>query len=172
MQQTPEHRGTIELFASGLGLMLYSSTAGDRLDDGRDYMPAGQELSEPLRNMVECEQRVVLLGTGSPQLNYLIRVFAGEPTPVLRNSAGSTARFGIQLDGRALLVRDGYDPMNWSSDSPFVQRIPMDDGYYVVDALWVPDGEVTAMVVELYFQPAGDRIGGDGWPYLEYRLPG
>jgi len=68
---------TVELYATGLGIMLYSPGAVVALKDGVDYMPAGGELADPLRTLVEVDQRAVLLGSGSPQLDYIISVHQG-----------------------------------------------------------------------------------------------
>ena len=45
----------------------------------------------------------------------------------------------------------------------------MADGYYSVDAFLVPDNR-EAMTVHLFLQPSRERMPGNEWPYLEYRV--
>jgi hypothetical protein len=72
---------TIRLTAYGLGLMICSPAAVRALEKGGDYMPPGDPLREPLRSLVEKEQRVVLLGT-----------FASSTSPPARSSPTSKRR--------------------------------------------------------------------------------
>lgn len=160
---------TVELHAAGLGLMLYSPCVEALLEDGRDYMPPGKCLVSPLREMVERDQQVVFLGTGSPQLDYMVHVELGEPRSELARQAPARVRFGLDIAGGTLCVRDGYDPMEWHSAGESVHRVPMGDGYHVVDALWIPD-DPDRMTIHLCFCRADERISGDGWPYLPFRV--
>lgn len=159
---------TITLYAAGLGLMLYSPKATRALEDGRDYMPVGQ-LEEPLRTLV-AEQDVVLLGTGSPQLDYELHVHQAPPPALLQKRAAAKVVFGMRIAGGQLLVRDGYDPMEWHRAGESLRRTAMPDGYYRVTALWLRDETRAAMIVHLYFQATTRRVPGDGWPYLGYRV--
>ncbi len=158
---------TVELHAFGLGLMLYSPVVEALLEEGHDYMPADENLAVPLQTLVDRDQRVVLLGTGSPQLDYVVHVWRGAPPVDLVERAASHVRFGLDVAGGELRLRDGYDPMEWRTEGDSVRRVPMPDGYYAVDGLWVPDDQ-DAMIVHLFFLRTEERLAGTGWPFLEY----
>jgi len=118
---------------------------------------------------VEKEQRVALLGTGSPQLDYVVHVTTGSPDGAIESRAASRVCFGLRIEGGELCIRDGYDPMEWHAEGESVRRMPIPDGYYAVTALWTPTND-GAMTIHLFFQQTNERIEGDGWPYLEYRV--
>jgi hypothetical protein len=158
----------LKLFAAGLGLMLYSPHATRALRAGHDYMPGG-ELEDPLRTLV-ARQDVVLLGTGSPQLDYEVYVHLTPPPRSARQRAAAVVVFGLRIAGDELLVRDGYDPMEWRCSGESLRRTPVPDGYYRVTALWVPDQTREAMIVRLHLQATKRRVRGNGWPYLGYRI--
>ena len=113
-------------------------------------------------------QKVVLLGTGSPQLDYAIRV-AG-PAAAMSSEAWKATEFGVWIEGGLLAIRDGYAPMEWLVDDPYEIRFSVRDGYYRVRALWVPrrDGSDADMHIDLVIEPTSERVPGDGWPILMY----
>jgi hypothetical protein len=171
--------GTLELYASGLGLMLYSPGAVAGLREAEDYYTPAGGLREPLAARVEREQRIVMLGTGSPQLDYRVHVSAGAPKAALTKAATARARFALKINGGCLLVRDGYDPMEWEAEAAHIQHVAVPDRYYAVDALHVgafgvkpphrPDDPDGPMVIHLFINPTARRIASDGWPFLKYR---
>jgi hypothetical protein len=148
--------------------MLYSPEPVRVLVEGRDYMPGG-ELVEPLRGLV-ARQEVALLGTGSPELDYELSVRLSPPPAATVKQAAAKVAFGLRIAGGKLLVRDGYDPMEWHRTGESVRRCAVPDGYYRVTALWIADDERDPMVVQLYLQTASRKVPGDGWPYLGYRV--
>jgi hypothetical protein len=154
----------------GLGLMICSPAAVRALETGYDYMPTGGPLREPLRSLVEKEQRVVLLGTGSPEVDYAIIPHTGPPSRAARRSAAAEVRFGLHVEGGTVCVRDGYDPMEWTRRVPRRQAFPAADGYYGVHALWVDSEPDADMAILLCFQRRARRLPGNGWPYLGYRV--
>jgi hypothetical protein len=155
------------LHAGGLGLIIFSPSVLAHIPEGADFMselgcePKGR-LYEPLVQT----QRVVLLGTGSPQTDYAIRVVP----PAAAGQALDAAEFGLSIEGGVLAIRDGYAPMEWLVDDPYEIRFSVPDGYYRVRALWVPrrDGSDADMHIDLVFEPASERVPGDGWPTLMY----
>ncbi|NUO50458.1 MAG: hypothetical protein HOV80_16510 [Polyangiaceae bacterium] len=149
--------------------MLYSPAVERMLEEGRDYMPPGASLESPVRDLVEEEQRVVLLGTGSPQLHYTLHIHFDATVPNIRPRPSASVRFGISIAGGELCVRDGYDLMAWHADGKGVRRVPVTDGYYAVDALWIPTSH-ERMTIYLVLQVERERIAGGGWPYLGYRV--
>jgi len=161
---------TVELSAYGLGLMICSPDAVRALEEGADYMPGRRPLREPLRTLVETEQRVVLLGTGSPQLDYAILPRVGPPPAAARRSAAADVRFGLHVEGGTVCVRDGYDPMQWKPRLPRSQTFPLTDGYYGVHALSVDSGPDADMTILMCFERRARKLPGHGWPYLGYRV--
>jgi hypothetical protein len=149
--------------------MICSPDAVSGLKEGGDYMPARGPLREPLRSLVEVEQRVVLLGTGSPEVRYAVIPHL-RPTPApTRKTALASARFGLHVEGGTVCVRDGYDPMKWTTRVPLRQTFPVADGYYGVTALSMPPERGAEMMILLSFERRARRLAGDGWPYLGYR---
>jgi len=112
---------------------------------------------------------LVLLATGSPQLDYVLVVHLNSAPVSFDLAAGASTRFGMFIEGEQLLVRDGYDPMEWSASGDSVRSVPLPDAYYAVDAIWVPDRS-EKMVVHLFFRTAAVKVPGNGWPLLEYRV--
>ncbi len=161
---------TIRLSAYGLGLMIYSPTAVRALEAGYNYMPTNGPLREPLRSQVEEKQRVVLLGTGSPEIDYAIIPHDGPVSRAARRSAAAEVRFGLRVEGRSVCVRDGYAPMEWTRRVSRRQTFPLADGYYGVHALWVDSEPDAVMTILLCFQRRARRLAGNGWPYLGYRV--
>lgn len=161
---------TIRLNAAGLGLMICSPAAVRALEAGYDYMPTDGGLREPLRSLVEADQRVVLLGTRSPEVDYAIMPHAGPASRAARESAAAEVRFGLRVEGEVVCVRDGYDPMEWTRRVPRRQTFALADGYYGVHALWVEGERDAEMTILLSFEPRVRRLSGNGWPYLGYRV--
>jgi hypothetical protein len=161
---SPTPLAVLELHAAGLGLMLYSPARVVGLEVGADYMPAGEMLWPPLDALVGAHD-VVFLGTGSPQLDYQLRVFTGA-APLA--DADTRVDFGLRIGGGALCARDGYDAMDWSPAGESLRTAAVADGAYAVTAVWRPGGGV--MRIDLYLQLADGELVGDGWPYLAYRV--
>ena len=158
--------GTIQHFyASGLGLMLCSPEAVEGLAPGSDTMPRGGELREPLRSLVQ-SQRVVFLQTGSPQLYYDLEVH-DEPPPAA--GAAARCRFGLRIEGGALWVRDGYDPMEWEAMPDSLKPVPVRDGDYAVDACWIKAENDGVMKITLHFIADPMPPVGTDWPKLLYQ---
>jgi hypothetical protein len=151
--------------------MIASPIATRAMGRDQDYMT--DPLREPLRMLVETEQLVVLLGTGSPQLNYAVSAHVGAPTIARKRAALAQTKFGLHVKGGEVCVRDGYDPMRWNPRTPRKQTFAMRDGYYAVHALWTEasGGTLDAdMVIALWFERRTRKVPGSGWPYLAYRV--
>jgi hypothetical protein len=160
------------LHAGGLGLILFSPPVLAHIPEGADFMseldcePRGRLYDSLLRT-----QRVVLLGTGSPQLDYAIRIVppaAAAPGQAALNAS----EFGLSIEGGILAIRDGYAPMEWLVEDPYELRFPVGDGYYRVHALWVPrrNGSDADMHIDLVFEPTPEEVPGDGWPTLMFNI--
>lgn len=154
------------LHASGLGLMVYSPSATDEIAEGSDTMPVGGALLPPLDRLVR-EQRVVFLATGSPQLDYALEVHVSAGAPP--EDALASVAFPVEVSGGVLAFRDGYDPMDWTRDPPHLVRFTVPDGYYRVDAYWLPAPDL--MRIRFVLSPSAVRLESDGWPELMYTVP-
>jgi hypothetical protein len=167
----PATVSTRKLFAAGLGLMLHSPEPVRVLVKGRDYHPAGGDLQPPLTKLLK-QQHVVFFGTGSPQLDYVLKIRRGPLPKSLAARAREKVRFGIDVVGGALCIRDGYDPMDWGARDQVVRRVAVPDGYYALTAYWEPtDADAEGrMLLHFTLERAKQRIRGDGWPFLPFRL--
>ncbi|HEY7553082.1 MAG TPA: hypothetical protein VH913_26615 [Hyphomicrobiaceae bacterium] len=160
-----------KLYAAGLGLMLFSPSALTDIPEGADFMSdLGSEPRGRLYDTLVATHRVVLLGTGSPQIYYSIRVVTAPAAP-----AGRVLRateFGLGIEGGILAIRDGYAPMEWSIRDPYEIRFAVADGYHRVRALWMPrpDDSDADMHVCLAMEPTSRPVPGDGWPTLMYSV--
>lgn len=157
-----------QIYASGLGLALFSPPVFAGFPEGADFMSA-LFLGGGLYDALVKTQKVVLLGTGSPQLYYLVRVVSPSEAEAVRPL--KTAEFGLWIDG-GLAIRDGYAPMDWLKDDPGEIRFPVTDGYYRVCALWTPrPPDVEAdMCIDLAFERTSKHAPGDGWPELFFKV--
>jgi len=139
---------TVELYASGPGLILHSPSAGAVFEPGIDYSndlkPGAGAVGEALAS-----GRVVLLSTGSPGLEYtLVFVAAGSPT-VLREEPLARAQFSLVVTDGCLFVRDGYITTRWGDQDYATEKVELPNGFYVVDARWMPSGRHAHMVIYL-----------------------
>ena len=157
------------LHAGGLGLIMFSPSVLAHISEGADFMSElGCEPKGRLSESLVQTQRVALLGTGSPQTDYAIRVVP--PAAAVPGEALKATEFGLWIEGGLLAIRDGYAPMDWLVDDPYELRFTVPDGYYRVRALWMPrrDGSDTDMHIDLVFEPTSELVPGDGWPTLMY----
>ena len=150
-------------------MILFSPSVLAHIPEGADFMteldcePKGRRYDSLVQT-----QRVVLLGTGSPETNYAIRVVGG--AAAVSSEALKATEFGLWIEGDLLAIRDGYAPMEWLVDDPYEIRFSVRNGYHRVRALWVPrrDGSDADMHIDLIFEPTSERVPGDGWPTLMY----
>jgi hypothetical protein len=154
------------IHAVGLGLMLFSPRALAAMPVKSDFMRALEPGGAHYATLV-ATGRVVLLGTGSPQVDYRLNVRSeGAPVP----KALARISFAMEI-ADALAVRDGYAPMSWQPDDPEELRFPLPTGRYAVEAAWVRgDGGPFDMAIDLLFRADPQAPPGDGWPYLELRI--
>jgi hypothetical protein len=153
-----------------LGLVLFSPPVFADIPNGADFMSdLGLEPKGRLYDQLVLTQRVVLLGSGSPEINYCIRVMFPSEAAVAGKPLGEV-EFGLWIQGGVLAIRDGYEPMHWSVHDPYEIRFPVPDGYHRVRALWMPrPGDSDAdMHLWLLMEQASKRVPGDGWPVLMY----
>jgi hypothetical protein len=154
------------IHAVGLGLMLFSPQALSAMQAGSDFMRALEPGGDRYATLV-ATGRVVLLGTGSPQVDYRLRV-RDDGAP----AADALARTSFAMEiADALAVRDGYAAMSWQPHDPEELRFALPSGRYAVEAAWVrSDAPRVDMAIDLLFRADPHAPAGDGWPYLELRI--
>jgi hypothetical protein len=140
---------TIDLFASGLGLALFSPEV-------RNNQIHDDEVKKNLK-----EQKLVLIATGSPQLDYSIHpIIEKPPASVMKSKNLISAKFGIHVTDNLLIIADGY-----AVDHDFIcdyemRELTIPDGYYQVTAIYDPSIEVphSSMHIDLYFQRSNEKV--------------
>jgi hypothetical protein len=151
------------IHAVGLGLMLFSPQALAAMPAGSDFMHALEPGGARYATLVAAG-RVVLLGTGSPQVDYRLRVSNGGAPAA---EAFARTSFAMEIED-ALAVRDGYAAMDWQIDDRDELRFPLATGRYSVEAAWVScDAPRVDMAIDLCFRADPHAPPGDGWPSLE-----
>lgn len=137
------------LFATGLGLLVSSrgsvEALGARADD--------PEIASMIQN-----QAIVLLQTGSPELDYNISVrLTNAPMNRQAGSHATSVRFGLIVRGGALSVADGSELDELGRGTRFI-HFPVPDGYYAVDAIWVPSPHHRHMNIIFALCPTTDTV--------------
>lgn len=134
-------------------------------------MPA-IEHGQPQAGVLLATQQLVLLGTGSPQLYYRFVLHQRAATNTELDRAASRADYGLVLQRGGLVIRDGYDLMEWEATTPHAICFDTAPGMFNVTALWLPDvphGKAD-MVISLFLTPTERPRPGDGWPFLRFDL--
>ena len=158
----------VELYAHGPGLMLHSPSAATAFQSGKDYSsslgPGDGELGEALAT-----GRVVLLSTGSPGLDYTV-ILADSNSPLeLSDKPLARAQFSLVVTDGCLLVRDGYVTTRWGDEAYATERIVLADGFYLVDARWMPSFRNGHMLIHLLLGRTDDPPKNClGWVDLEF----
>jgi hypothetical protein len=108
--------------------------------------------------------RVVLLGTGSPQLYYEFELDFGPPPSCSDDEVEEV--FSLVVGEHGVSVRDGYDLMEWSRETDNELLLAMPAGPLLVQARasrWIED----PVRIRLYVRPCDEAdLHGDGWAYL------
>jgi len=146
------------------GFLLHSPSAVASFVDGQAYYPAPEEVEE-----LFATGRFAVVSTGSPELDYVVRLASGSPSAADVKRARAKARFLFRVTDGEIVVRDGYALNEWGQGGYACEAVPFADGEYQVDALWIRSEKYCEMPVELYFSPrAFKRIKGTGWTDLDY----
>ncbi len=137
--------GSIQLYACGLGIILYS----------RSLLPAlRSEASSAERDRLYSNAltsgRAVRIATGSPQLYYhcsfSTRPASGDPRVRARTT------FGLCLDGNGLGLCDGYAELDWADQGYQHEVVEIPSGYYSVDAAYLGEARDPKADMALFFQ--------------------
>lgn len=127
---------TVHLYASGPGLLLHSPSAAGVFQDGVNYadrlLPGEGAIGEALSS-----GRVVLLSTGSPGLEYSVEFSDTRSNDVSEQDVLSSVKFSLAVTDGQLLVRDGYVTTRWGDPGYAVEAVPLQNGFYDVDARWL-----------------------------------
>jgi hypothetical protein len=122
--------GSGRLYASGLGIVLYS-------DELRQALLAAE--SEADRSAVYdralMEGRAVRIATGSPQLYYEC-LFSNQSLPGTAPIVAQTT-FGLRIDGPSLGLCDGYAELDWSDRGYQHESVTVSAGLFRVDACYL-----------------------------------
>ncbi len=146
------------------GFLLHSPSAVASFVDGQAYYPPPKEVAE-----LFATGRFAVVSTGSPELDYVVRVQSGPPSAQDEKRSRAQTRFLFRVTDGELVVRDGYALNTWGRDGYACESVPFADGEYQIDALWIPSETYCEMPVELYFTPhAFERVNGSGWADLDY----
>lgn len=160
------------LYAAAPGLLISSGDALALLEAGLDHqclLDAGRGTARELI----AAHRLVCLGTGSPELTYRFLLDPGEPNPDELAAGGATDTFDLDVGAGGLVIRDGYDLLDWDPDSEDRVELHLAPGAYRFVALDQTTGDdaEAEMVVHLYATVAPGPLAGRGWPFLEYAEP-
>jgi hypothetical protein len=140
---------TVDLFASGLGLALFSPEVVKNLDFG-----------DEVKGFLE-EQKMVLIATGSPQLDYTIQVIIDKPpASVMESTVLVSAKFGIHITDNQLIIADGYAVEHDFSNDYEIQELTIPDGYYLATAVYDPSraGPHSRMHIDIYFDRVNEKV--------------
>lgn len=159
---------TVDLYASGPGLMLHSPSAVRDFEFGVDYSsslrPGEGAVGEALS-----AGRVVLLSTGSPGLNYTLVFHEAGSLEVPKKESLAAAQFSLVVTDGKLLVRDGYATTCWGAPEYAAESVVFQNGFYFVDARWLPSNRYGHMQIHLILGRTADPPAGcAGWVNLDY----
>ncbi len=157
---------TYSLYAAGLGLMFSSPKPLSGLKEGVNY--SEDEDSRASVDELVRDQRLFLLATGSPQLDYVINVHDHGSGYDLEWKMRAFVSVGLDVYGGSIVVRDGYDLMDWNPVDEEAVVVPAEDGYYELLIGWVPSTRHAEMVLHIVARKAKDRIPGEEMYELIY----
>ena len=143
--ELPPLLGSARLYASGLGLIVYSY-------DLRQALLAAESEGERLLlyDRALKEGRAVRIGTGSPQLYYEL-LFSDQALPTTAPIIAQT-RFGLRLEGNNVGVCDGYAELDWSDCDYQHESVPLSPGLFRVDAYYLAGSRHPGDDMLVFFQ--------------------
>ena len=156
------------LYASAPGVMISSPGALSVLEVGVDHQRR-HEARHGTAHDLFLAHRLVCLGTGSPQLYYRFVVHDRPPTAAELSAAVAHETFDLELLSGGLVIRDGYDLLEWEPETEYQVAFALPASSYHVTALFLADPPgLEGMRIALCLAATTDGLEGDGWPYLEY----
>ena len=109
-----------------------------------------------------------------PQLRYDFVVHVRPPTAREVEESVAHETFDLEVLSGGLVIRDGFDLLDWEPVASDEIRFPLPaDSYHVTSLFWAasPAGDQD-MTIALCFEATDDDLVGSGWPYLEYFVAG
>lgn len=150
---------TYKLFSAGLGLLFSSPEPLRELIKGGNY--TGYEDDDTNISGLFRNQEMFLLATGSPELDYEINVYDGGISQEIEDNFRASIQVCIDIRGGAMVIRDGYDLMDWNPTDKSTVQIAIDDGYYQLHIGWSPSPKHAEMVLHIHPQKTATKIPGE-----------
>lgn len=148
-----------ELYASGLGLLISSRESLQALRDGANYFQPGEEEDRVITRLLDNDE-LMTLATGSPQLDYRIHVHEGPIPAAVELKLRNAVEAGLRVRGAALVIRDGYDLLDWRTESESTVSFDVPDGYYRLRIGWEPCAQRGTMILHFGPERSAERIPG------------
>ncbi len=153
----------LDFYSAAPGFLLHACRMAPPLEGGVSYSAPGEPFHPALIALMESGQ-VVVVSTGSPQLDYRLRVHLGGAE--IAQDVAATCSFNIAVVG-GLCVRDGFDLLCWREQSASLRYSPVPDGVYSATAAWVRSA-FKGMEIELRLQRTESQIFTSDFVVLDY----
>jgi len=157
-----------EIHAAGLGLLISSPEPLHRLVEGKNY--SSSTAADNALSKLYMDQKMFLLATGSPELDYSIRFYETSKSSFPHEAMIEEIQAGIEIVGGSLVIRDGYDLLDWEPSVDYAVEIPIEDGYYRLEIGWTPSGKHSTMDLHIYAQKSDIKIEGRDMYELIYEV--
>jgi hypothetical protein len=118
----------IDLMIDGLGIVFYSPETNKNIPEGYDFF--GEEYEKP-EDVIKHIKKGDVVGfcTGTSG-DFTLKFREGYPDEKILTEYPVALRLGIDIQDEKLCVIDLYWLMDWNSECPIEQIIPIDSGYY------------------------------------------
>ena len=146
------------------GLLLSSPATVTDIPDRASVLSANRNVRDPLPGLLDLQRFAVLETTGEGA-EHVVRVIERPPSYLERKVALESALVNLWILGGSLLVRDADALAAWRQEDPTEVRVPVPDGFYRIDALWVPSNDAN-LHVDLFLFKTREVIEAAGWATL------
>jgi len=157
-----------EIYAAGLGLLFSSPEPLHSLVEGKNYS-GSSDPGNALSKLYD-DQRMFLLATGSPELDYVISFYETNKSSYPHEAMIEEIQAGIEIVGGSLVIRDGYDLLDWEPAVDYAVEIPIEDGYYRLTIGWSHSGKNSTMNLHILAQKSDSKIEGRDMYELIYEI--
>lgn len=153
----------------GMGIVFFSAKTMDYVQPGSDFF--SEEFDQPQQIAAHLKKGDITgFCTGSGG-DYYLQFRSGFPTAEEDAEFPIQARLGLDVQGGSIQFCDLFWLMNWDTDFPEEQVLPMEDGYYTITActhrpesgIWGDD-----QIIRLFFERTEQlpQLTWEGVPYL------
>lgn len=118
----------LNLLIDGMGMVFYSPETNKNILEGCNFFEEEYSKPEDVAKHVNMGD-VVGFCTGSSG-EFILKFRVGYPEETLLEEYPVVIRLGIDIQDEKLCVIDLFWLMEWSSECPLEQTIPIDTGYY------------------------------------------